>query len=218
MSDYVPILVAVLIFAAIWYFLGTTLARQRLTRWAYLVAGLLTPLGDEESFRWVGASGAEFRLANLRRPFTSLVAVIWVVPPWYAPVRLLALARGQQTILGIAADLTVPPLAEFVLADPSANVGQRALARAVARGWPRQDVQFGGRSLVLATPHARAAERVLRAIERGRNPAESDLLRLAVQRESPQLSISLGHPERLANARPPFPRWFQSLATMVTRG
>src|SRR6185437_8605711 len=119
----------VLVIAAVWYFIGTTLARQRLTRWAYLVAGLLTPLGDEESFRWIGASGAEFRLTNVRRPFASLIAVVWVVPPWYAPARLLARARGQQTILGIATDLTVPPLVELVFADPATAVGQRALRR-----------------------------------------------------------------------------------------
>lgn len=218
MNAYLPALVVVLVIAAVWYFIGTTLARQRLTRWAYLVAGLLTPLGEEESFRWVGASGAEFRLANVRRPFVSLVAVIWVVPPWYAPARLIARARGQETILGIAAELSARPLVELALADPAARVGQRAIAQAMAKGWSRREFAFGDRTLILASPDARAAEKVARAVERGRKQMRADLLRLVVQQEPSQLSISLGHPERLVSAHPPFARWLQNLATLTARG
>lgn len=218
MSDYLPGLVVVLLIAAVWYFLGTTLARQRLSRWAYLVAGLLAPLGEEDSFRWVGASGAEFRLANLRRPFANFVAVIWVVPPWYAPARLLARARGQQTILGIAADLSVSPRVEFALADPSVPVGQRTLVRSAGRGWSQQEIQFSGRALVLVSPDVPNAERVIRAVERGWKQMPAELLRLVVQRESPQLSLSLGHPESLVSARPPFARWLQNIATAISRG
>lgn len=218
MSPYLPVIVVALLVGAVWYFLGTTLARQRLTRWAYLVAGLLTPLGDEESFRWIGASGAEFRLTNVRRPFASLIAVIWVVPPWYAPARLLARARGQQTILGIAADLTVPPIVELVLANPATAVGRRALRRVPTAAWQRREIPFNGRTFTLLSPDLRAAERVVRAVERGRKRLPAELLRLVIQRDAPQLSISLGHPELLINARPPFARWLQDLATIANRG
>jgi hypothetical protein len=30
--------------------------------------------------------------------------------------------------------------------------------------------------------------------------------------------VSLGHPERLVIARPPFARWLQNLATLASRG
>lgn len=198
-----------------WYVVAARVQRAKATRLARLASRLLRPIGTEGSFRWLGGSGAELRLTETRRPFRGMRAVIWLQPRELLPAAIMGYFQNRRDLLAIAADLIEPPRAELELLDPSAPVGLRALLKAEARGWPRESVRFAERDLTLTAPDLESSRQQLARLAAVGPPPGGILLRLALSPHSPQLSLSLGRPERLDQPNAPFASWLKRLAQAV---
>jgi len=213
---FLEAVVAVLVVLLIWYVLGSQVQRATATRLARQAAAMMRPIGTEGTFKWLGRSGGEMRLSQLRRPFRGILVVVWLQPRAFFPAWLYGRLQNRRDLFAVAADLASPPTVALDLVDPSFPAGQRDLLQALARGWERENLRYAGQPMVLIAPDLKAGRRIAVALEKVRSPGDAGLVRLAVSPTAPHLSATFAQPERLDNPPGRFAAWLTRAAELVS--
>ena len=175
-----------------WYWAGNELMRRRAHRLATWTKRAIDPIGGTQTIHWLG--GQAFRMAAdgpaVKTPFRSITVTglieSWDVPMVWAWNRL----HGRRDMIVLQATLRFQPLWGVELYRPGTVLAGDARQFAQREGWPEsalEDLRVGG-----AGPAALALAADLVELVGG---DRRRLLRLAVRRQAPHLTLALNVPD-----------------------
>jgi hypothetical protein len=175
----------------VWYLAGNELMRRRSHRLALWSRRIIEPLGGSQSIRWLG--GQAFRLevdATAQAPFRSLhvtgLVEAWDVPIVWAWNRL----HGRRDMILLQATLRTQPLWGLEVYRPGTILAGDSRHLARQESWPESPLDDLRLAAAGDVGRQLAAELVQRLdTERAR------LVRLAVRRQAPHLTLALNVPD-----------------------
>jgi hypothetical protein len=149
-------------------------------------------LGERTTLRWLGSSAVELVIAKARPPFRRCEVVLLLEPrdvPW---LWLWSRSRGRRDLLILRGTLVKAPRLEYDLTAPRSWSEREALGRGQRLGWTAE--ALGG--LRLAAPKASlpVSRDSAPAVLESARAITSDVSRLAIRRDSPQLELHLPLP------------------------
>jgi hypothetical protein len=174
----------------VWYLAGNELMRRRAHRLAVWTKRVLDPLGDRQTILWMGGQAFRLEVAEPRAPFAT-VTITGLIESWDVPiVWAWNRMRGRRDMVLLQATLRTQPLWGLevyrhgtILAGDS-----RHLAR--EEGWTETALDELAIAAAGDQPRRLALDLLnVVSAERGR------LVRLAVRRQGPHLTLALNVPD-----------------------
>jgi hypothetical protein len=197
------------------YLYGAQVSRRRVRDLIQQSIELMRPIGKDETYRWLGRTGCEIVLGEVKAPFRGGRIVVWVEPRELLPVWLINRARGKEDVVGVALDLLQPPTLSLELVDPASPAGRRALTRTRELGWTETEWTFANDPRTLATADLAASRRALTRLSNPGGVQQLELTRLGISANSPHVSVTIGRPDALTAAGTDFVRWLNRVAETV---
>jgi hypothetical protein len=173
-----------------WYWAGNELMRRRAHRLALWGRRVIDPLGGKQSIRWVGAQAFRLEVEDSKSPFRSVVLTglveSWDVPMVWAWNRL----HGRRDMILLQATLRTQPFAGLEVYRPGTLLAGDSRHLARLEGWAESPLD----DLVIAGP-GEAPQRMAGELLEALAPERSRLVRLAVRRQAPHLTVALNVPD-----------------------
>jgi hypothetical protein len=186
-----PIALALGAVLVVWYVAGNELMRRRAHRLALWSRRIVEPLGGRQSIRWL--SGQAFRLevdGAAQAPFRSLhltgLIESWDVPMVWAWNRL----HGRRDMILVQATLRAQPLWGLEVYRPGTVLAGDSRHLARQEGWTESQLD----DLQLATAGDVGSQLAAELVER-LDAERARLIRLAVRRQAPHLTLALNVPD-----------------------
>jgi hypothetical protein len=172
------------------YWAGNELMRRRAHRLALWGRRVIDPLGGKQSIRWVGAQAFRLEVEDSKSPFRSVVLTglveSWDVPMVWAWNRL----HGRRDMILLQATLRTQPFAGLEVYRPGTLLAGDSRHLARLEGWAESPLD----DLVIAGP-GEAPQRMAGELLEALAPERSRLVRLAVRRQAPHLTVALNVPD-----------------------
>lgn len=173
-----------------WYFIGNEVMRRRAHRLAIWGKRVIDPFGSKQSIRWLGGQAFRLEVESPRAPFKT-VALTGLVESWDVPM-VWAWNRfhGRRDMVQLHASLRAQPVWGLELfRDGTVLSGD-------ARGLARQDhlTESSLDEFVVAVPND-AQLQLARGLVDDLATNRSRLLRMAVRRQDPHLTLALNVPD-----------------------
>jgi hypothetical protein len=174
----------------VWYWAGNELMRRRAHRLALWGKRVIDPLGGRQSIRWLGGQAFRLEVDGPKAPFRSITLTglveSWDVPMVWAWNRL----HGRRDMVVFQATLGDQPFSGLELFLPGSILAGDARSLARQDGWSESRLdEFG-----VAAPNeaqVRSAAEILEFLR----PVRGRLVRLAVRRQDPHLTLALNVPD-----------------------
>src|SRR5438132_5001253 len=190
LGDSLGLAVALGLLLVAWYWAGNELMRRRAHRLALWSKRVIDPLGGRQSIRWLGGQAFRLEVEEPKAPFRTLMLTglveSWDVPMVWAWNRL----HGRRDMILLQATLRSQPLFGLEVYRPGTLLAGDSRHLARQEGWaesPIDDLTVAG---AREAPHAMARE-LLDELA----PERSRLIRLAVRRQAPHLTLALNVPD-----------------------
>lgn len=192
MSDSLGLPIAIVLGIVLigWYFVGNEVMRRRAHRLAVWANRVMGPFGGGQSIRWLGGQAFRLELDHPRAPFKS-VALTGLVESWDVPM-VWAWNRfhGRRDMIQLQASLRAQPMWGLELFRPGSMLAGDARGLARQEGWTESELdEFVVCAPSLAQVQLAAGLVQVVASERDR------LVRLAVRRQNPHLTLALNVPD-----------------------
>ena len=182
----VAIAVALGIFLLGWYFIGNELMRRRAHRLALWAKRVIDPLGGRQSIRWLGGQAFRLEVDNPKAPFNS-VALTGLVESWDVPmVWAWNRLHGRRDMIQVQASLRIQPTWGLELFRPDSMLAGDARGLARQEGWGESLLD----EFVVAAP-SEAQVQLATGLVQVLASDRARLLRLAVRRQNPHLTLAL---------------------------
>lgn len=190
-SATLPVALALVVFLAGWYVAGNELMRRRARRLALWCKRALDPSGGRQSILWLTTSSFRMEVEGTRAPWQA-VRMTGQVESWEVPmVWLWNRSRGRRDMVLVQLSLRRRPAAGLELYRPAAWLAGSSRRLVREQGWPERP--FGEFALASPTGAGEDLARRLVVTLSGERPR---LLRLAVRRQAPNLTLAMNLPER----------------------
>ena len=191
------ILLLLLIVMMLVFTFGT---RRNIRRGNALVAWLqdgLPLLGKRSSFRWLGSTAVELKIANANDPFREAEVVVVLEPRDVSVLWAWSRSKGRRDFVILRGILRRPPGFELEAGDERGWTGADRLKRLDLEGW----IQTGwGPDVRVA--HGRDADPAVgRRAWGDLAEASGGIWRLSVRRDHPHLEVHVLPPPTTASAR-----------------
>jgi hypothetical protein len=194
-----------------WLVAGTLINRRRaasISRWAYREA---RPYGGNLAVRWLTLAAFELTVSDARKPYRQLTLVGFIESREMPFVWLWNRVRRRGDLLVARAELRRRPVWGLEAYRANSVVAGDARRAAEAAGWTPQASADG---LWRANGGGAAAELSDRLVE-ALGPYAARVERLAVRRETPQLTVVLSLRGLSPDAAPPLGPWLANLAELA---
>ncbi len=206
------ILIALGVLLLGWYIAGNELMRRRARRLALWSKRVADPLGGTQYIRWLTSQSYRLEVEHPHAPFAS-VALVGLVESWDVPmVWLWNRWHGRRDLVLVQMALRQQPIWGLELYRPGSLLAGDARYAARQEGWPEEPLD----DLCLAAGGAAPADLARRLLaELGER--QVDLVRLAVRRRGPHLSLALNVPDPTRLDPADFARLLERLAAATLR-
>lgn len=192
LGDYpgVPIVLALGVLLFGWYFVGNEVMRRRAHRLAIWAKHALDPFGGKQSIRWFSGQAFRLEVDNANAPLKACALTglteSWDVPFVWGWNRL----RGRRDMLLLQATLRHAPPSGLEVYRPGTILAGDAAGFARQEDWPSSAHE----RFVVAAPGDRQRELAL-ALLATLVAEQPRLVRLALRRQPPHLTLALNVPD-----------------------
>jgi hypothetical protein len=186
----VPVVFVLVLFLVGWYVAGNEVMRRRACSLALWCKRTLDPAGGTQSILWLTTSSFRFEVEDMRPPLEA-VRMTGLVESWDVPmVWLWNRSRGRRDMVLVQLSLRRRPIAGLELYRPGAWLAGDSRRLAREEGWPERPFE----EFALASP-VEAGQVLARRLMVTLSDERPRLLRLAVRRQAPNLTLALNVPE-----------------------
>lgn len=209
-------LIGVVVFIVVgWFALGIIYNLRHGSAMLKWMQGGLPKIGERTTFRWLGSSVAELKIAQAKKPFRQFELLVFLAPrdvPWLWAYFAL---RGRRDTLILRGQLGAQPKVDLELADARSYTGRMALSNVTRRGWESQPYQ----NLQLMAPKgytdlARSTADTLTGL---RDQLSPTFYRFALRRSSPHLEVHIPFPDPQKRDPAEFFETLRSLARAISQ-
>ena len=174
----------------LWYLAGNELMRRRAHRLAQWTKRVLDPLGGKQTIQWLGGQAFRLELTDPPAPFSSLTMTglveSWDVPMVWPWNRL----HGRRDMILLQATLQTRPRWGFEVYRPGTLLAGDSRHLARQEGWSETSLDELSIAAAGDPPRLLATE-LLDVVSSERRR----LVRLAVRRQGPHLTLALNVPD-----------------------
>jgi hypothetical protein len=155
--------------------------------------GGLPKIGERTTFRWLGSSVAELKIAQAKRPFRQLDTLLVFAPRDVLWLWAWAALRGRTDTLIFRGQLGASPKVDLELAAPHSYTGRMAVQDVARRGWESQP--YGELQLYAPKGYQDLARSTVEALAGPRAALAPAYRRFALRRNPPHLEIHIPLPD-----------------------
>lgn len=174
-----------------WYVAGNEVMRRRAHRLALWSKRVLDPSGGRQSIRWLSTQSFRLEVEEPRPPLAG-GTITGLTESWDVPMLWLwNRAHGRQDMVLVQLTLRRQPLFGLELYRPGSLLAGDSRHLARREGWPEEPLD----EFTLASragPARELASRLVATMQADRRR----LVRLAVRRQAPNLTLAINVPER----------------------
>jgi hypothetical protein len=181
-----PIFILVVILVVGWFAAGTVWNVRKGDRVLKWLREGLPLIGKRTTFRWMGSSAIELKIAEAREPFREAETTIVFEPRDVPVLWAIAHAQGRRDLLILRTQLRTLPRIEFDMFHPQGWTAHGAQAAAEAQGWKPMD--WADLRPIVAYAPAGVGQEVRRMVDTATRIAGKPV-RLAVRRRAPNLEV-----------------------------
>lgn len=198
-----------------WFALGIIYNLRRGSALLKWMQGGLPKIGERTTFRWLGSSVAELKIAQAKKPFRQFELLVFLAPrdvPWLWAFSAL---RGRRDTLILRGQLGSQPKVDLELTDPKSYTGRMALADVTRRGWESQP--YGDLLLLAPKGYPDLARSTVEALTGSRDRLSPTFTRFALRRTQPHLEIHIPFPDPKTRDADEFFETLRDLARAVSQ-
>lgn len=193
MGDRFAFLALVLLgaFLVVWYLAGNEIMRRRARELAVWSKRSLDPLGGSQAVLWTTMQSFRLEVDDAAAPFNA-VHLTGLVESWDTPFNWFwNRLHGRRDMILVQARLRIQPVWGFELYRPRSALGDDPRRLAVEEGWPEEPLE----EFRFAAAAGRGRQEAIALLELLAGQRRH-LIRLAVRRRDPNLTLALNVPDR----------------------
>ena len=214
-----PILTAAIVATFLgWYFIGAAINRRRIAeaaRWVHRGLDIYrdpTPDRTKASIKWLSTNAFNIMLEGARPPFSGLVATVLLQSRDMVTVWLTDRLSGRRDLLLLRCEFQRQPIWGVEIFRPRSVLAGDARRLATTEGWP---VEPSDQADLLTAHGGGKAGELCRELLEALGDEHRRLVRLAVRRQAPHLTLALDLPDPAASDPQETMRLAERLATIT---
>lgn len=208
-----PAVFALGVFFIGWYFVGNEIMRRRGRELALWCKRALDPLGGRQAIQWITFHSFRLQVEGIKPPFKS-GSLTGLTESWDVPIIWLGnRLSGRRDMVLLQVNLRQQPIWGLELYRPRSLLAGDARRLAGEEGWGDQPLA----EFRLASPGGGAPEALSQQLLVELGEERANLVRLAVRRRGPHLTLALNVPDRARLNPASFHELMEGLARATLR-